>query len=216
MGGIFSLDGPIVGALGRICDLLILSVLWIVFSLPVVTMGAATTALYTMTLRIVRNEDGAIVRGFWNAFRENLRQSTMIHLILLALAVLLVFYRSAVLTLGGSLQKFFTVVTVLFWILWLMEALFVFPVQARFENDLRTNMKNAWFIAAGNYPIFLLVAVITGLPLWTLLLNTSFFIRTLLLWIFLGPGVIAWLNSFLFHKCFRKYIPDEEMPEEQE
>ena len=62
-------------------------------------------------------------------------------------------------------------------------------------------------------PVFFGVVLITGLPLWTLLLNTQLFISMVPAWIFIGPGLIALLNSFLFHQCFRKYIPEEESGE---
>lgn len=210
MGGIFSLDGPLMRALGRIADMILLSVLWIVCSIPFVTIGASTTALYTMTLGMVRGEDGKLSAGFLKAFKENFKQATVIHLILTVLAVFFCVYFQIVSVLPGQMKQIFRVVTVLFCFIWLMEMLFVYPVQARFENTLGKTMKNAWLIAASHVPVLLGVIVISALPVWTLLLNTTFFFRMLPLWIFLAPGLIAWLNSFLFQRCFRRYIPEED------
>lgn len=215
MGGIFSLDGPLARVLGRVADCLILSVLWLLCSLPLVTMGAATAALYTMTLRMVRNEEGKIVSGFWKAFRLNLCQGICIHLILTVLAVMIYIHSRSVQVMEGQIRMVFWAGTCLFGLVWLMETAFVYPVLARFSNSVVNIMKNALLMAAGNVPVFFGVIIITGLPVWTLLLNTKLFIVSLPAWIFLGPGVIAWLNSYLFHRCFRKYIPEETAESEE-
>lgn len=204
------MEGPLARALGRLTDCIILSLLWILCSLPLVTMGASTTALFTMTLRMVRDEEGKMTAGFFRAFKENLKNATLIHLILILLAVMLGIYWNVLGLLPDErMQAFFHGAFLLFAVLWLMEALFVYPVQARFENTVGNIMKNAWLMAAGNLPVFFLAVVITGLPVWTILLNTGLFVRSLPAWILAGPGLIAWLDSFLFHHCFKRYIPDE-------
>lgn len=210
MNGIFSIDGPVGRALSRFTDLLTLSVLWIVCSIPLVTLGASTTALYTMTLRIVRNEEGKISDGFLRAFKENFKNSTIIHLILAVFTFLISFYVTVIGVLPEGMQAFFYGASLLFILLLLMEIQFVYPVQARFENTIWNVMKIAWLMAAGHLPVFLLTVLITGLPVWTLLLNTGLFIRMLPAWILVGPGLIAWLNSYLFQYCFKKYIPSDQ------
>lgn len=214
MSGLFSLDGPVGRCLARLTDLLTVSVLWMICSLPVVTMGASTAALYTMTLRMVRGEEGKIAAGFFQAFRENFKKATVVHLLLTVLLVLLAFYWTMVGILPEGMRVFFYGVSLLFTVLWLMEAMFIYPVLARFENTIWSLMKNAWLMAAGQIHLFVLAVIITGLPVWTFLLNTALFVQLLPLWILLGPGLSAWLNSFLFHHCFKRYIPDENEEEE--
>lgn len=195
--------------LARITDLITVSVLWIFCSLPVVTMGASTTALYTMTLRMVRGEEGKISSGFFQAFRENLKKGTIIYLLMAVLLTALWLYWNIVGLLPESMQVFFRGVSLLFFIFWLMEETFVYAVLARFENSVWNIMRNAWLMAAGHLHFFVLAVLIAGLPLWTFLLNTALFIRFLPLWILLSPGLCAWLNSYLFHQCFKKYIHSE-------
>lgn len=210
MNGILSVDGPVGRALSRLVDLLTVSILWILCCLPIVTAGASTTALYTMTLRMVRNEEGKLSTGFFRAFRENFKNATLIYLLLTVLAAFVGLYWAAVEVMPGKAQPYFRGASLLFALVWLMEALFVYPVQARFRNTVWNIMKNAWLMAAGNLHIFFLAVLITGLPLWTLLLQTELFVRSFPVWVLLGPGVIAWLNSYLFHHCFKKYMFSEE------
>lgn len=216
MGNLFSSDGLLGRILGRFTDLLTVSILWIICSIPLVTLGASTTALYTMTLRMVRGDEGKWTAAFFKAFRRNLKQSTVIHVILTVVGVLIWFYRGIAGILPGAMSTFFGAVSLLFFVLWLMEVLFVYPVQARFENTIKNTMKNAWIMAAGNLHIFLMAALVTALPVLTLFMNTVLFIRTFPLWVLAGPGTMAWLNSFLFQQCFKRYIPDEEEEEDKE
>ncbi len=216
MGGLFSIDGPLARFLGKFADLIILSLLWILCSLPILTMGAANTALYTMTLRMARGAEEKAAAGFFRAFRENLKKSTAVHLVLCGLLAMIVFYYLAVGSLPEGVRVIFYGAAFLFSLLWLMEAVFIYPVLARFENTIGNSMKNAWFMAAGNLPVFLFILGILGLPLWTALLNTMLFLKSFLFWVFAGPGLTAWLSSYLFCHIFRKYEPKEETEEKDE
>ena len=74
----FKLDSPLMNFLGRVCDIMILNVLLIVFSIPIFTAGAAITAAYSVSYKMVKNEESYIIKGFWKAFKENFKQSTVI------------------------------------------------------------------------------------------------------------------------------------------
>ena len=82
-------DNPVVNGIGRIADFVVLNLLWVLCSIPIITIGASTTALYTVMLKIVKNEEGYLVKGFFKAFRENFKQSTVIWLVFLALGIVL-------------------------------------------------------------------------------------------------------------------------------
>ena len=66
-----------------------LNLLWLICSIPVFTLGAATTALYDVSLKIVRDEETSITRQFFRSFCRNFRQATVLWLILLAAGLLL-------------------------------------------------------------------------------------------------------------------------------
>ena len=78
---LFNYDSPFWSFMSRLADLIILNLLWIVFCIPVVTIGASTTAMYRVTLNMVRGEGSGVVRMFWDAFRLNLKQAVLIFLI---------------------------------------------------------------------------------------------------------------------------------------
>ena len=109
MSSLFNMDSPIMRFLSRVCDIMILNILCIVFCIPIITAGASVTAMYTVTLKMVRGEESYIFKGFLKAFKENFKQSTIIWLILLVIGALLAFDFRAVNMLPAALQNVFRI-----------------------------------------------------------------------------------------------------------
>ncbi|MGN1184899.1 MAG: DUF624 domain-containing protein, partial [Oliverpabstia sp.] len=76
MNNLFNPDNKFFTFMGKVADLMILNLLCIVCCLPIVTAGASITALYYVTLKIARNEETYIARGFFHSFKENFKQAT--------------------------------------------------------------------------------------------------------------------------------------------
>ena len=77
----FNLDSPVMQALGKMADLMWLNILTLICCIPVVTAGASLTAMHYMALKIVRNEECYITKGFFKSFKENFKQATLIWLL---------------------------------------------------------------------------------------------------------------------------------------
>ena len=87
----FNYENPVWQFMGRIADLMILNAMALIFSVPIITIGASWTALYYCTVKIVRKEDTYVWKEFWNSFKSNFKQATIIWLILIPfLAILFV------------------------------------------------------------------------------------------------------------------------------
>ena len=89
MRKLLDINNPIMRGLVAIFDMIVLSVLWTVFSLPVITMGAASAALYHAVYHHIRKGDDYLFSSFWSAFKENFRRQTLCWLVPLGLLVLL-------------------------------------------------------------------------------------------------------------------------------
>lgn len=81
-------DSPIMLFIGKVTDFVVLNFLWLICCIPIVTIGAATCAKYTVGMKIVREEDSAVIKPFFEAFKENFKQTTIIWLILLAVTAI--------------------------------------------------------------------------------------------------------------------------------
>lgn len=78
MNRLFSMDNIVMQTLGKIFDLVLLNIIFIISCIPVFTIGTSLSSLYTVTLKIVRKKDPYIIKGFFDAFRSNFRQSTVL------------------------------------------------------------------------------------------------------------------------------------------
>ena len=91
MNNIFNPDNKFFSFMGRVADLMILNLLCIVCCIPVVTAGPAIAAMYYITLKMARNEESYVVKGFFHSFKQNLKQGIVIQIIMLLLGIVLAF-----------------------------------------------------------------------------------------------------------------------------
>ena len=86
MDRLFNMDNKFFTVMGRVADLIMLNVVFLICCLPIVTIGASLTALHYVTLKMARNEESYIIRSFFKSFKQNFKQATVINLIMLAVA----------------------------------------------------------------------------------------------------------------------------------
>jgi uncharacterized membrane protein YesL len=82
-------DTPVLLMLAKACNIILLTLVWAVCCAPVVTIGAATTALYTVMWRISAGQDVRVIREFWDAMRTNWKVATASWGIMLLVGLLL-------------------------------------------------------------------------------------------------------------------------------
>lgn len=204
------MDNIIVRALSRVFDLILLNILWIICSLPVVTIGASTTALYSVMLKMAANEEGYILRGFLDGFRKNWKQSTMVWMVLLLIGAVIGADFMIVRRMPGGLGSAGLVLTGAAAVIYLIETVFVFPLIAKFENTTLHMMKNAILIPAARFPFMVLVMFLTGMCIALTFLNTMTILAGAVIWCLIGVSLLAFANSFLLLGMFRPFLNREE------
>lgn len=208
---IFNIDSPFFRCMSLIGDLMLLNLMWILLSLPIITIGASTTALLYTGMKLAKGRDGYVIRNFWKSFKQNFRQSTIIYLLMLVFGAVLGY--SVWFWMGHSdmVGKICAVLAVCGLLVYLIELLFVFAVQAKFENTIFQTMKNALVMGIQNFPITILCAVGVGLLIG---LNYTFVVANVLTLV-IGVGVLGWVLGMFYNLAFRKYIPQEEKREDE-
>ena len=210
------MDNVITRALSKICDMICLNVLWVICSIPIVTIGASTTALYTVMLKMVRNEEGYIFRGFFKAFKEIFKQSTIIWLIVAALgAVWWIDYRVSGL-MGQGISDVFRIIFLLLGFLLLSVIIYVFPLTARYENSISATFKNAIILTVAKLPYTFIMVAVLVIAVLASLWNTMMLMMALPLWFIFGVSLIAWVNSYLLRRVFTVFEQEEEDTKEKE
>ncbi len=215
MYALFSPESKLYRLVSLLASSVVLNLLWFASSLPVVTMGAATTALHQVCLKLVREEETHLVRDFFRAFRENFKQGTLIGLLLLVLGGALavdgyVFhqmrYENVVWTLGYAV--FFVVLAA-----YAIVVLWVFPLMAKFRNTALAMVRNALMIGMR----FLLCTVCMAAVHFAMAI---LIVRIFTPAIVFGYGtcalVCAWLCSNILRQCEEKSqeVSDEATVEE--
>lgn len=210
MSSLFNMDSPVMRFLSRVCDIMILNILCIICCIPVITAGASITAMYSITLKMVRGEESYIFKGFFKAFKENFKQSTIIWLIMAALGIFIYMDYRATAFLLGNMKSIFQILIGALSILYFMVLVYIFPYTARFINDIKNIFKNSLLIAILNLPwTILLVVIPLGLGFITLLTTTTLIYGSMI-WLLLGFASVAYLCSIILRKVFEKYEPHEE------
>ena len=196
----FDMDSPLMQGLGKMADLLWLNVLTLICCIPIVTIGASFTAMNYMALKMARNEECYITRGFFKSFRENLKQATLIWLLLLLVFLILAGDFLIIGSSGLEFNMIFRAVLMAVSFLVLCTFMFVFPVLAKFENTVLRTIKNAFLMSIMQFPKTILIIILYAIPPLVFI----FFMQAAPISLLFGLSVPAWLSAKLYNKFFRK------------
>lgn len=209
MENVFSYNNPIYQILLRFSEMLFAGFLWFIFSLPIVTIGASTTALYYTINKSLFHRRGKIWQNFWGSFKKNLKPSTGAWLLVLTIYILtfINFYILRLLTFSKGNSKTDVILFVVMLVIVTAWGTYAFPYIARFENSLRVTLKNAFLMAFSNLPWSILLVVLLFI---TLLISFLYFP---LLFVVV-PGYMCCANLIL-ERIFKKYISPEDLAKEE-
>ncbi|MCL2216967.1 MAG: galactose-1-epimerase [Defluviitaleaceae bacterium] len=196
----FSLDGAFNRYGGFVADMIILSLMWILFSLPVITIGAATTAMFYVSTRRISNREGYITSDFWASFKANFARATILWVIILAGGFLMIFNIRTIEIFGAGLAAIILPVQIILFVELIFITVYVFPMTARFEMGLGQTIKTCFFMANRH----LLTSVICSALLAAVILAS--FMQPLIF--FAAPGVYALLASYMLMRIFKRYRPE--------
>lgn len=208
----FDPDGGIMKALSIIADLAILNLLWLICSLPIVTIGAATTALISITLKMVKNEESYIFRSYIKALKRNFKQSTIIWLILMVIMAVLGTDYYIISHWDNQVRYLLLTVLVLAGLVLLFVEIYIFALIAKFENKVGEYFKNAVLMSIRHLPYTLALVVIFGIQVYLdfhMLINYQYFPILILF----GESAFVFVMSYIYKKIFRGYeaaLEDEE------
>ncbi len=210
MNRIFSLDSPVFQFLTRVCDLFCLNILWLICCIPIVTIGASTTALYRVTLDMAAESESTIIRRFFAAFRDNFKTATKIWLILLLLTAVMIL--NVWLFFFGPVQ--YSIAVLLIWLAPLAvlaaTASYVFPYAAMFEDKTWVTIKNSALLALGNFSRTILILLIKAAPFAVLWISPTLFFKTSIGWILIGFSAVAYVVSKLMLISFAPYLSQKD------
>ena len=209
----FNPESPFFRFTGRVLDIVVLSVLWLVCSLPIVTIGPASAALYYSCAKCLRHQEPGPYRNFLSAFRQNLKTGIGATVVFLLLAVLLDAGYLFLVMAAGAGGSVWSVVRIMYLVLLVIPVSMVscaFPLLSRFTYTVGGLLSNSLRLTFRHLPRVVAAGALT----------VTAVVLTVLFWYYgvmlLTPALCALLSTFLLEPVFRKYTPEEELEEGME
>ena len=206
MRGLFDPDSTFSQVLSRLADLAILSILWTLCCLGVVTVGAASAALCRCAMNMARGKGGWNARAFFRYFRENFRTATPLWLVLLAMAGVLMADLWITAGAEGPFSAVIRIVAAAGLVLWTLTAVWAFPMSAHFENTLGGTLKNAFLLSVSWLPRSLGMGALWLLPLILAAVAPGVLYRMAVLWPVLLWGGTAYVCALLMKKPLASFL----------
>lgn len=208
MRRLFNPNNIVMQILSRVFDLMLLNFLFLISSIPVITLGASLSALYYVCLKIVRREDPYIWKNYWKAFRQNLGQSTAILLLFLAAGCLIGIDLRILAASGSSLFKIARIVLFAAALVLICMLLYVFPIISHFSCTTGQALRNSALMALAHLPCTALLLAMYVLIVYLTEISSKIFAAIILLCGLCGFSLVVLISCVAFDRIFRHYEPD--------
>lgn len=204
MEKLFAWDGKFFRIMGKAADLMVLNLFWIISSLPVITAGASTVALYSVTMQMTGNTEGYIRKEYWKSFFMNLKQATISWLIFLTVQLMVMIgFKYCNCDMEG--RQGAEGAKICLWIVVILLFLipsYVFPMMAYHNIGNTISLwKRAAVICAANLPWSLLLVAGEGV---LATLTCRYVMQAAPVWLLAGGAVYAYITSFIYLHVFHK------------
>ncbi len=197
---IFDIDGPLMQGLTKVANLMILNFLTILCCIPIFTAGAALTALHYMCLKMLRNEDCYICRGYFKAFKESFKQATVVWLLVMVAVGIMAADYYIILKSGMEFGYWFRAILGAIAIILAFTVVMVFPMMAKFTNTTKQTIKNAMAISMLHFPKTILMIILYIIPLFVAVFSFALMPVVLMF----GISAPAYASAALYNGYFKK------------
>lgn len=185
-------------------DLFLLNILFILTSIPVITIGASFTALYSVIFKMVENKEGTVGKQYFKAFKNNFKPATKIWVIHMILLALMYYGYTSTIGVDTMISKIVIPLIGFGMVLLSFEVPIVFPLIARYENTTWNYIKNSFIISFTNLGMWFRTFFFWVFPWIIYYLRPSIFLYTWYFWLMIFVSAIAYLCSISFIKLFKK------------
>ena len=194
---LFNINSSFFKFINKLLDVLLLNLLWILCSLPVVTIGAATCAAFSVTLKMVDDEEGYIVKPFFKYFKQNFKQGTLMW-IFTAPQIYLLYLLWQLVFKSNDINAIIIIGVIFLTALSISMNIYSYPLIARYENSLKKIIKNSFGISIQYFGKTIILIAVIALEFFLILWNRW----TLLVGIIIGPEFVIYTISGVSKKIF--------------
>ncbi|WP_051197589.1 YesL family protein [Butyrivibrio sp. MB2005] len=213
MGKLFDLDSPFMRALNKIADLMLLNLVVLFFLVVPFTGGAALTGMHYVLLKMVRDEESYIIKGFWKSFKLNFKQATVLWIIVLVVGAIIGVDFAWIYYNADKVPAAYTYIMFGVSILLYMVSLYIFPLQSRFDNPIKRTLKNSVMFAILGLPRTVGMTLVSLIPIVLLYFFDMQILPILILFGVTGP---SFLMALMYNGLFKRFEPKVEEEETKE
>lgn len=204
--GFLNLNNKFFNFMGIIGDLIILNLIFIICCLPIITIGASISAMYSVSMKLIKNE-GYLVRGFFEAFKKNFKPATIAWgLFILCGIVFIIDMKYLNIFSYGQDRLYFKIMFFIFGVIQYMIFCYIFPMISKFDNTIINYIKNSFLMSIKHILLTMVIITVNVLPLMLYLFGGYYFSYILILYILFGFSFTSYINSYIFDKIFIIYI----------
>ena len=199
MNKLFNYDSKFMQMMNKFADLMFLNLITVICCIPIITIGPAITAMHYVLLKMYRNEGGYMVKNYFKSFKENFLQSMVLGVIYVLIAVV-VFVDIVYIRQMPDVSLVIEIVVIVAAVLSAFSYVWVFPLQCRYENKIRTTVKNSFMVGALNFTKSIMMILISFLPILVLLWTNA----AVPIIFMLGLTVPGYIQAMLYSPVFDK------------
>ncbi|NLL73482.1 MAG: YesL family protein [Clostridiales bacterium] len=204
MSKLFNIDNPLFTILSKICDMLFISIVFVLLCIPVVTIGPAYTALYYAVVKVIRRERGYIFREFFKSFKLNFKRSAIVGILFTIIFGILGY--DLIFAWGMTADTSSTKASLLMGVflgltfLALCVFIYVFPILSRFDMTVKQLLKSGIYMSMKHIHFSVLMIIVNIAAVLGVYFYPPF--------LFIAPAVTVFVNSFMMEIVFKKYMPE--------
>lgn len=195
-------ETPVARLLSRFMDLILLNIFWLICSIPIITIGASTAALYDMTMRLALHEEVSVISGFFKSFVHQMKKGTLLYLLALAAGAFLALDFWSAIQWNIPFKFVLQVLILSVGYFYLATVSHAIPALAYFDEPVIKTVKHGFFLAMRNGIFTVYVMILDLIPFIIFFLFPLVFMKSLFLWLTVGIALIAWLNSLHLVRLF--------------
>lgn len=199
MNKIFDQNSPFWKAMGRVFDVFVLNILWLLCCLPVFTIGPATTALFYSLFGIIRGDGGYVSRDFFKSFKQNFKQGVKLGVPMTLLGLFLAADMYLCYHSGRGIYSFFLFFFIVIFVLWVAVTLYAFPLLSKFERTNKEILIWAFTLCIKHFPKTIYMMFTLLVALWFCHLAPGL--------ILIAFGLVAEIHASTLVNVFAPYLP---------
>jgi|SRR5574344_727589 uncharacterized membrane protein YesL len=200
---IFNINSGFSKFMSKLIDVFFINLLWIVFSIPIITIGASTEAAFYVTIKIVDDEEGYIFKDFFKAFKQNFLQGTILWLITVVFGYALYLLWQIVIK-KDDISFVIILISIFSTVFVIAGLLYSYPLVARYENKLINHIKNSYNICIKYFGKTIILFIVILIELFCIFWNKW----SLLVGVLIGPEIVIYSISGISKRIFQRIDKD--------